>query len=244
MHEVLALGCWSERATLGLSGGLSGGGEGADWQAELIAADGSEFDVFLKSASGQLEKQGRVRWSATGRHNVYNALSAIAAAQHVGVRPADAIAACADFVGVKRRMELIAAINDIHVYDDFAHHPTAIATTLEGLRAKVGAAPIVAVIEPRSNTMRLGVHLHKLAPATAAADRVIWYQPPGLDWSLSEVVADSATPALLSTDIDTLVAELTASLRGGEHVVIMSNGGFGGIHQKLAASLRARWPTG
>lgn len=241
LQEVLAMGCWSERATLGLG---RNGESDADWHAELIAADGSEFDVFLKSENGHIEKQGRVSWSATGRHNVYNALSAIAAAQHVGVRPADAIAACADFVGVKRRMELIAEVNGIQVYDDFAHHPTAIATTLEGLRAKVGSAPIVAIIEPRSNTMRLGVHLHKLAPATAAADRVIWYQPPGLDWSLNDVVANSATPARLCDNIDTLVADLTASLRGGEHVVIMSNGGFGGIHHKLAASLRARWPTG
>src|SRR5690606_21464815 len=168
LSDVLAMGCWSERATIGLQGDV-------DWRAELIAADGSQFDVFLRNKEGKSEKQGRVVWSATGRHNVYNALSAIAAAQHVGVRPADAIAACADFVGVKRRMELIADVHNIRVYDDFAHHPTAIATTLEGLRAKVGGAKIIAVIEPRSNTMRLGTHRQKLAPSTAAADRVIWY---------------------------------------------------------------------
>ena len=238
LQEVLAMGCWSERATLGLGRDEKTGD--VDWRAELIRADGSEFDVFYQG-----KKQGCVRWEATGRHNVYNALSAIAAAQHVGVRPADAIAACADFVGVKRRMELIAEINGIRVYDDFAHHPTAIATTLEGLRARVGAAGegkrIVAVIEPRSNTMRLGTHRQQLAPSVAAADEVIWYQPPGLDWSLDDVIAASAVPATIYDNIDTIVADLTAKLSGGEQVLIMSNGGFGGIHQKLAASLRARW---
>jgi UDP-N-acetylmuramate: L-alanyl-gamma-D-glutamyl-meso-diaminopimelate ligase len=234
LQEVLAMGCWSETATLGLDGNV-------DWRAELIAADGSEFEVFLRDKEGKGEKQGRVQWSSTGRHNVYNALSAIAAAHHVGVRPADAIAACADFAGVKRRMELIADVHGIRVFDDFAHHPTAIATTLEGLRANVGAAKIIAVIEPRSNTMRLGTHRQKLAPSTVAADRVIWYQPPGLDWSLADVIADSKIPAQQYDSIDAIVADLTRELGGGEQVVIMSNGGFGGIHQKLAASLRARW---
>jgi UDP-N-acetylmuramate: L-alanyl-gamma-D-glutamyl-meso-diaminopimelate ligase len=172
---------------------------------------------------------------------VQNALSAIAAAHHVGVRAADAIAACADFVGVKRRMELIADIHNIRVYDDFAHHPTAIATTLQGLRARVGAAPIIAVIEPRSNTMRMGVHLQRLAPATAAADRVLWYQPAGLDWSLDEVIATSPQPAQLYDAIERIVADLTSSVSGGENIVIMSNGGFGGIHQKLVSSLQRRF---
>src|SRR5690606_24204405 len=117
----------------------------------------------------------------------------------------------------------------IAVYDDFAHHPTAIDTTLQGLRQQVGEARIVAVIEPRSNTMRMGVHRQRLAPATAAADQVIWYQPPGLDWSLDDVIANSPVPARLARDIDALVAELAADLQGGERVVIMSNGGFGGI---------------
>ncbi|MET0379710.1 MAG: UDP-N-acetylmuramate:L-alanyl-gamma-D-glutamyl-meso-diaminopimelate ligase [Spongiibacteraceae bacterium] len=234
LQEVLAMGCWSECATLGLEGDV-------DWRAELLNADGSAFEVFLRNKEGEDEKQGCVHWDATGRHNVYNALSAIAAAQHVGVRPADAIAACADFAGVKRRMELIAEVNGIRVYDDFAHHPTAIATTLEGLRARVGNTRVIAVIEPRSNTMRLGTHRQKLAPSIAAADEVIWYQPPGLDWSLDDVIATSPAPARIYDNIDAIVADLTHQLSGGEQVVIMSNGGFGGIHQKLAASLRARW---
>lgn len=229
LREVLALGCWSERET-------TGAGADADWRAELVEADGSVFDVYQR---GQLA--GRVRWSHTGQHNVQNALSAIAAAHHVGVRAADAIAACSDFAGVKRRMELVARINDISVYDDFAHHPTAIATTLEGLRARVGKEKVIALIEPRSNTMRMGVHLQKLAPATASADQVLWYQPPGLDWSLGAVLEASPVPTRLYDNIDRVVADLTAQLNGGEHVVIMSNGGFGGVHQRLAQSLRQRF---
>lgn len=232
LQEVLAMGCWSERETTGLQGGVLTAG--ADWEAQLIAADGSCFDIYHQG-----QPAGRVQWAHGGLHNVYNALSAVAAAYHVGIRPADAIAACAEFAGVKRRMELLADIGGVQVYDDFAHHPTAIATTLEGLRAQ-GDAPIVAVIEPRSNTMRLGVHLQRLAPSTQAADRVIWYQPPGLDWSLDAVVAQSPVPAQLYDSIDRIVTDLTEQLSGGERVVIMSNGGFGGIHQRLVESLRRK----
>lgn len=229
LKEVVAMGCWSERETTGVQNGV-------DWQAQLRADDGSSFDVLQRG-----ELCGRVEWKHTGLHNVQNALSAIAAAHHVGVRAADAISACADFAGVKRRMELLAEIGGIHVYDDFAHHPTAIATTLAGLRARVGGASIIAVIEPRSNTMRLGVHLQRLAPSTRAADRVIWYQPSGLDWSLGEVIAASTQSAQLYNDIDRIVADLTQQLKRGDHIVFMSNGGFGGIHQKLVRSLQQRY---
>lgn len=228
LQDVLAMGCWSECETTGLSAD-------ADWQARLCAADGSAFDVLQRGAV-----RGRVEWRHTGLHNVQNALSAIAAAHHVGIRTGDAVAACNDFAGVKRRMELLAEIDGIHVYDDFAHHPTAIATTLAGLRARVGHENIIAVIEPRSNTMRLGVHLQKLAPSTAAADQIIWYQPPGLDWSLDAVIKASEHSARLYDDIDRIVADLTRLLKRGDHVVFMSNGGFGGIHQKLVRSLRDR----
>jgi UDP-N-acetylmuramate: L-alanyl-gamma-D-glutamyl-meso-diaminopimelate ligase len=235
LQEVLAMGCWSELETTGRPS-VGTPALAADWQAHLEADDASSFSVSYRG-----QKQGRVSWQHTGMHNVQNALSAIAAAHHVGVRPADAIAACADFAGVKRRMELLAEINDIRVYDDFAHHPTAIATTLEGLRARVGKAPVIAIVEPRSNTMRMGVHLQRLAPSIAAADRVIWYQPPGLDWSLDEVIAASPRPATLYSDIERIVADLAAEMRGGENIVIMSNGGFGGIHQKLVGALRRRF---
>jgi UDP-N-acetylmuramate: L-alanyl-gamma-D-glutamyl-meso-diaminopimelate ligase len=235
LQEVLAMGCWSECETTGWpsSGGLA---VAADWQAHLEGDDASSFSVSLRG-----QRQGRVNWQHTGMHNVQNALSAIAAAHHVGVRPADAIAACADFAGVKRRMELLADVHGIRVYDDFAHHPTAIATTLEGLRARVGNAPVIAVIEPRSNTMRMGVHLQRLAPAVAAADRVIWYQPPGLDWSLDEVIAGSPRPAALYSDIERIVADLAGEMKGGENIVVMSNGGFGGIHLKLVGALQSRF---
>lgn len=233
LAEVLQMGCWSERESTGLE-------HGADWRAQLINADGSCFEVFLREHS-----LGQVRWAHSGRHNVLNALSAIAAAHHVGVPAAAAVAACADFVGVKRRMELLGEIGGVRVYDDFAHHPTAIATTLEGLRAGLGAQrgaqKIIAVIEPRSNTMRMGTHLQRLAPAVAAADRVLWYQPPGLNWSLESVLAESPVPAQLYDDIDRIVAELCAAVGSGDHVVIMSNGGFGGIHQRLLHSLRQRF---
>jgi len=230
LQEVLAQGCWSERESTGL-------GAGTEWRAQLVEADGSQFDVYHRNVLA-----GRVGWAHTGLHNVHNALSAIAAAHHVGVRAADAIAACAGFAGVKRRMELVARVGGISVYDDFAHHPTAIATTLEGLRARVGAEKIVAVIEPRSNTMRMGVHLQRLAPATASADQVLWYQPSGLDWSLGSVLEESPVPTRLYDDVDRIVSDLTGQLSGGEHVVIMSNGGFGGIHQRLVQSLRQRFP--
>ena len=229
LQEVLAMGCWSECETTGLQGG-------ADWQARLCADDGSSFDVLERG-----EVRGRVNWHHSGLHNVQNALSAIAAAHHVGVRAVDAIAACNDFAGVKRRMELLADIDGVRVYDDFAHHPTAIATTLQGLRARVGSERIIAVIEPRSNTMRLGVHLQKLAPATQLADQVIWYQPPGLDWSLDEVIAGSEKPAQIYDNIERIVSDLTQQVCGVANIVVMSNGGFGGIHQKLVNALRQRF---
>ena len=148
---------------------------------------------------------------------------------------------------VKRRMELRAEVAGVRVYDDFAHHPTAIATTLEGLRRKVGAERILAIIEPRSNTMRLGRHQDRLAESAAAADQVIWYQPPGLDWSLDKVVAVSPVPARVASDLQQLIDEVAASVpadadssKGPSHVVIMSNGGFGGIHDKLIQALRQR----
>jgi UDP-N-acetylmuramate: L-alanyl-gamma-D-glutamyl-meso-diaminopimelate ligase len=146
----------------------------------------------------------------------------------------------ASFSGVKRRMELLAAIDGISVYDDFAHHPTAIATTLEGLRARVGEGRIIVLLEPRSNTMRGGQHRAQLAQSTAAADQVYWYQPAGLDWDLQSVVADSPVAAELFSDTAAMVQRVLAEAGRGDHVVIMSNGGFDGIHQRLLAELNAK----
>lgn len=228
LDEVLAMGCWSEQQLTGLNGQ-------GDWSARLRQADGSQFEVWHQ---GQL--LGQVQWALTGEHNVMNGLNALVAARHVGVLPEQSMQALSGFAGVKRRMELLGCVAGVSVYDDFAHHPTAIETTLAGLRARVGDAPILAVIEPRSNTMRLGMHQQRLAECARQADQVFWYQPPGMDWSLSRVVADSPCPASVTDDLDNLIGQLVQQARPGMHLVIMSNGGFGGIHRKLLAALEAK----
>lgn len=229
LAEVMAMGCWSEQV-------LTGFDRRASWSAQLLSEDGSHFAVQHEG-----ENLGEVCWSLTGLHNVSNAINALVAARHVGVTPEHAIEALSRFGGVKRRMERLGEVAGITVYDDFAHHPSAIQTTLEGVRARVGERQaVVAVIEPRSNTMRLGAHKAQLAEATAAADQVYWYQPEGLDWSLDEVVAQSPVPARLEKDIDRLVSRLVNELPRGAEVIIMSNGGFGGIHQKLLKALEQR----
>jgi UDP-N-acetylmuramate: L-alanyl-gamma-D-glutamyl-meso-diaminopimelate ligase len=171
-------------------------------------------------------------------HNVHNAVAAIAAARHAGVPAAHGIAALGEFRGVKRRMEQRATVNGIAVYDDFAHHPTAIATTLAGLRRRVGTARIIALLEPRSNTMRLGVHREQLAPSLAEADAVFLYNPPDLQWDLGAVAAAVGARARVAKDIDGLVEAVVALARPGDHVLIMSNGAFGGIHDKLTEALK------
>jgi len=227
VDETLAMGCWTPVTSFGV-----GADCGADWRAELLAADGTAFRLHRSG-----EPAVDIRWSQCGLHNVENALVAMAAARHVGVAPAVAAAALADFGGVKRRLELLGRVREVAVYDDFAHHPTAIATTLQGLRARAGSGRLIALIEPRSNTMRMGEHRQQLAASTAAADLVYWFQPPGMNWSLDSVVQHSSTPAQLADNIDELVQSVAAEVKPGDQVVIMSNGGFGGIHQKLLAEL-------
>lgn len=227
LHAVLQQGCWSETETTAIAAD-------ANWRAELKTPDGSHFSVMFDG-----QPCGSLQWQLTGQHNVFNALSAIAAARHVGVRPETALEALSRFQGVKRRMELLDTVEGIAIYDDFAHHPTAIETTLQGLRASVGQQRIIAVIEPRSNTMKLGSHQARLAPATADADCVIWYQSPDLGWSLQPVVDGSSCEAEISTSVEGIVDQLKSSAKAGDHIVIMSNGGFGGIHQKLVTALEA-----
>ena len=227
VDETLAQGCWAPTVSFGL--GLE---TAADWRAELHCADGSHFSIHR----GDTE-QATVRWPYCGRHSVENALSAGAAAHHAGVPLPVAAEALAAFAGVKRRLELRGEVAGIAVYDDFAHHPTAIASTLEGLRARGVDGRLIALLEPRSNTMRMGQHRAQLAASTRAADQVYWFQPEGLDWSLDEVVKDSPVPAALVGDIDTLVARVVDDARAGDTVVVMSNGAFGGIHDKLLAHL-------
>jgi UDP-N-acetylmuramate: L-alanyl-gamma-D-glutamyl-meso-diaminopimelate ligase len=225
INDVLAMGCWTPVQHTAIDGD-------ADWDAELLKADGSQFAVSFKG-----EKQGVVDWSLTGCHNVYNALSAISAAHHVGVFAVDAIAALNRFKNVKRRMEVIAEINGITIYDDFAHHPTAIQTTLDGLRKQVGDQRIIAIVEPRSNTMRLGVHTETLAKSLAQADVAIIYQPPALGWDLAELQNYAANIEIYPT-LDDIIAYIKAIARTGDHLVLMSNGSFGGIYQKLQQALR------
>lgn len=226
LEEVVAMGCWSELERFGEAGTAA-----LDWSARVLAEDYSAFSV----RHGQAEAE--VNWSLSGRHNLLNGLAALAAAHHVGVPLTDGAAALALFEGVKRRMEWLGSPRGVAVYDDFAHHPTAISSTLDGLRKKVGTARILAVIEPRSNTMRLGQHRAALAPATAQADEVLWYSPANLDWSLDDVVAESPVPARVFVEIDEIIAYLRQRATSGDHVLIMSNGGFGGIHQKLLQGL-------
>jgi UDP-N-acetylmuramate: L-alanyl-gamma-D-glutamyl-meso-diaminopimelate ligase len=226
LASVIDRGCWTPTELIGTGG----------WHAELGQADGSEFRVIHEEVCC-----GEVKWGLTGLHNVNNALAAVAAARHVGVRPAMACDALSEFKGVKRRMELIGEIGGIRVYDDFAHHPTAIATTLEGLRSKVGDERIVAVLEPRSNTMKLGVHKTELARSTSLADQVFWFQPDKIGWSLTEVIAAGNPDNQVVADIDQLVDMTRRAVKAvGQvpvHVIIMSNGGFMGFHQKLLRAL-------
>jgi len=227
VQQVLKMGCWTPVESIDEQ-------TGNGWYAELKQADGSAFEVFFDKQS-----QGTVYWDSLGQHNVNNALAAIAAARHAGVPTKYAIEALGQFQSPKRRMEIRGKISGITVYDDFAHHPTAIKTTLAGLRAKTGDSRIIAVLEPRSNTMRLGIHRHTLGPALDAADAVLLYQPTGLDWNLGHITATLHT-AQIFNDIDQLVMHIIKSTHSGDHILIMSNGAFGGIHEKLLEALQAK----
>jgi UDP-N-acetylmuramate: L-alanyl-gamma-D-glutamyl-meso-diaminopimelate ligase len=221
LDRVLARGCWSEVERFGVASGWSLGPADA----------GGSFDVRLEDAV-----QGRVNWALLGEHNRLNALAAIAAARHAGVPVAASIDALSRFESVKRRMEVRGVVGGVTVYDDFAHHPTAIATTLAGLRHKVGDARILAVLEPRSNTMKLGVMKAQLPDSLAAADRV-YCHAGGLDWDAAGALAPLGDRVSVWQAIGPLVDQLRADVRAGDHVLIMSNGGFGGIHQKLLDAL-------
>ncbi len=233
LHEVIAMGCWTPTQTMAI--GHSSEKVAPIWQAELLEADGSAFAIWHNG-----QRVAEVRWPLTGLHNVRNGMAAIASAEHVGVSVAKAAEALSQFPGVKRRMELLGTPGGISLYDDFAHHPTAIRSTLDGLRERQGAARIWAIIEPRSNTMRLGAHKAHLADAAAPADHVIWYQPPGMDWDLADVVAASNGRASLATDLEAVIARVNLEAQAGDAIVVMSNGGFGGIHQRLLSALQAR----
>jgi UDP-N-acetylmuramate: L-alanyl-gamma-D-glutamyl-meso-diaminopimelate ligase len=221
LARVLERGCWTPVEHFGSTDG---------WQAGPVDENG-HFDVLFGG-----ERQGRVEWTLLGEHNRMNALATIAAARHVGVAPGVAIAALGRFCNVKRRMEVRGAVNGITVYDDFAHHPTAIATTIEGLRQKVGDARILAVLEPRSNTMKLGTMKDLLAGSLAGADRV-FCSGENLGWDPAEALLPLGAKAETYYRFEQLLAAIVAEARPGDHVLVMSNGGFNGIHQKLLDGL-------
>ncbi len=225
--EVLDMGCWTpvEYFAPDIEAG---------WHALNTAADSSEFDVICDG-----ENVGRVKWSLIGQHNLSNALAALAAARHAGVPPKLAIEALGRFKNVKRRMELRGEARGVRIYDDFAHHPTAIRLTLDGLRQQVGKAPIVAVLEPRSNTMKRGVLVNQLAASLLQADRVILYAPEDLNWDAQEALLPLGARAEVFVDTQSIVEQIVTVAQPGDHVLVMSNGGFEGIHQRLLDALQS-----
>ena len=231
LADVLARGCWTSVEPVGDQPHAQ---DKPCWWAKLNQADGSDFEVYWGEAH-----VGRVEWDTLGLHNVRNALMAIAAARHTGVIADHAVAALSQFRGVKRRMEVRGEVNGITVYDDFAHHPTAIATTLQGLRRRVGSARILVAFEARSNTMRMGVHRTTLAPAFREADQLYLYQAPEMRWGLEEVAAALGGRAHVCSTVEAIVAELVEQAMPGDHIIVMSNGAFGCIHQKLLNGLSA-----
>ncbi|WP_284448667.1 MULTISPECIES: UDP-N-acetylmuramate:L-alanyl-gamma-D-glutamyl-meso-diaminopimelate ligase [Pseudoxanthomonas] len=226
LAEVLAMGCWTPVERFGFDPSL-------DWSARLIREDGSAFAVRHHGT-----EIGEVHWPMLGRHNVLNGLAALAACHAVGVDVATVLPALAAFRSVKRRLEVIGQHDGITVYDDFAHHPTAIHTTLEGLRARVGEARILVAMEPRSNSMRSGAHADALAPSLDIADVVVFLHRPELAWDAGRIVAAIRGDARTVPDADALIAALKTQARPGDHVVFMSNGGFDGAPRRFLAALQ------
>jgi len=247
LAATLREGCWTPSEFFGLAHGASSGGvpggvvpggvvPGADWSAHI--AKDSAARRFAVQFQGR--EVAQVAWNLMGEHNVMNALAAIGAAQHAGVTPQRAAQALNEFRGVKRRMEVRGEVAGVTVYDDFAHHPTAIETTLKGLRARVGAARIIAVLETRSNTMKMGVHREQLATSLTVADKTWLLNAADLGWDLKSAVSSLGVRVSLAGTVEALVKGLVAEASAGDHVLVMSNGGFGGLHEKLLAALRTR----
>lgn len=229
LTEVIEQGCWTTTAILNEK---KSGAHGCEWQCESIEKDFSQFNVIHNG-----DIVGTLKWDLIGKHNMFNGLAAIIAARHIGITPEHAIESLAQFEGIKRRMEVRGVVNNITVYDDFAHHPTAIKTTLDGLRRQVGDSRIIAILEPRSNTMKRGVHVATLAESLRLADYVYAMQPENLDWDLSEAL-NVLKHTNVESSVDTILDKVVRMLKPDDHVLIMSNGGFGGIHQKLLDMLK------
>ncbi|TDQ59714.1 UDP-N-acetylmuramate: L-alanyl-gamma-D-glutamyl-meso-diaminopimelate ligase [Mesocricetibacter intestinalis] len=222
--ETLEMGCWSEKQFLG---------KDQEWYAERISNDSSHFSVFHRG-----EKLAEVKWNIVGQHNMHNALMAIAAAHHAGVAVEDACAALASFINAKRRLEVKGEVGGITLYDDFAHHPAEIQATLTALRDKVGGGVrILAVLEPRSNSMKMGVHKDEIAPALVRADHVFLLQPENIPWEVVDIANKCVQPASWTADPDKLVDLIVKEAQPTDHILVMSNGSFGGIHQKILDKL-------
>ena len=234
LKRVIDKGCWSNCEQFGTA---------ESWSIDNLDAQGN-FDVrFYNQKEGKGERQARLSWDLMGEHNRMNALACIAAARHVGVAPCIAVEALGEFKNVKRRMELKGIVNHITVYDDFAHHPTAIETTLAGLKANIhgdsGDARIIAVLEPRSNTMKLGVMKDALPASLKDADLVFCYGA-NLGWDATEALKPIANKAKTFDDLQALVQAITNAAKPHDHILVMSNGGFGGVHQKILDSLAGK----
>ena len=238
IEQMLAEGCWSERQSYAAQASESSATD-AQWQSRLLKADGSAFSVLLQGEL-QVEVKGEVHWGLLGQHNVDNAMMAIAAARHVGVPVAVAIEALCSFQAPKRRLELLTEAGGVRLYDDFAHHPTAIQTTLQALRAKVGQSRILAVLEARSNTMKRGVHQQALPTALSAADQVFIFQAKGAADGMQQVAAALGSKARLYDELADLEQAVLAELSSGDQLLVMSNGGFGGLHQRLREAIELR----
>jgi UDP-N-acetylmuramate: L-alanyl-gamma-D-glutamyl-meso-diaminopimelate ligase len=222
LQRVLDKGCWSEVVRFGGAGGFEALGEPHDFEVRRAG-----------------RAVGQVRWDLLGTHNQLNALAAIAAAEHLGVAPQAAAEALGSFRNVRRRLEVRGTAGGVTVYDDFAHHPTAIRTTVDGLRRRVGAARILAVFEPRSNTMKLGTMKAQLPGSLEEADLVFCHSG-GLGWDAAQALAPMGAKAQVADSIDGVIAQVLAAARPGDHVLCMSNGSFGGLHDRLLEALAAR----
>ncbi len=225
IQRLLAEGCWTPVEYFGE--------DKARWRAKPLQDDFSDFELVVDGQPG-----GIIRWDLYGRHNALNALATAAAAGHVGITAGEVCEALASFVNVRRRLEHLETINGISVYDDFAHHPTAIRVTLEALRARAGQRRIIAIMEPRSNTMRQGVHKATLASAFALADQVLLFRPTNIQWDIDQATSSLGEKRVVYSSIDDIVEAVANMTQPGDQIVIMSNGSFGGIHQKLISRLQ------
>ena len=231
LAEVLEMGCWTPVERFTVESGVD-----TDWRLEADASSGyAGFTVWNED-----RRVGDVEWNMLGRHNAENALSALVAARHAGVDEQACLEALRRFGGVRRRLEVRGTVRGVVVYDDFAHHPTAITTTLEGVRRKARAGRVIAVLEPRSNTMKLGTHKAALAESLRGADQVFVYQSPDVKWDVVDAMEPLGALATVHRDLGQLTAALVAAARPGDHLVLMSNGSFGGLHERLLAALQAQ----